>query len=52
MKLENPAILDYLLTSESKYQKKHYLELNFIQYPRAVLFRREGPESSNLKYNL
>lgn len=52
MKLENSAVLDSLLRSEIKCQKKHSQELNFIQYPRTVLFRREGAESSNLKYNL
>lgn len=52
MKLENSAILDYLLRSERKYQREHSQELNFIQYPRLVLVRREGPESSNLKYNI
>lgn len=51
MKLENSAILDCLLRSERKYQKKHSQKLNF-QYPRTALFRREGPKSSNLKYNL
>lgn len=52
MKLENSAILDYLFRSERKCQKKHSQELNFIQYSRTILFRREGPESSNLKYKL